>query len=126
MGEDETLAKNRIVLICKECRLVNGQAPPGTTSLGELGKWRCFGCGAVNGEESEAAKVVNELKASIGEAKESNSALQVDGKDDVDAAEEDDRTDEVAEEPEGDDNSAEDTIEVSPRKGRPKSTRRKA
>ncbi|KAI1091406.1 hypothetical protein F5B19DRAFT_483942 [Rostrohypoxylon terebratum] len=43
LGEDETASKNRIVLICKNCRLVNGQAPPGTKSLAELGTWRYEG-----------------------------------------------------------------------------------
>ncbi|KHN94439.1 uncharacterized protein MAM_07755 [Metarhizium album ARSEF 1941] len=35
LGEDETAAKNRFALICHSCRLVNGQAPPGTKSLVE-------------------------------------------------------------------------------------------
>lgn len=61
LGEDETAAKNRIVLICKECRLVNGQAPPGTTSLGEVGLWRCMGCGAKNGEENEGKRILKEV-----------------------------------------------------------------
>lgn len=52
LGEDETSAKNRIVLICGECRLVNGQAPPGARSLEEVGRWRCSACGAWNGVES--------------------------------------------------------------------------
>ncbi|OOF92936.1 hypothetical protein ASPCADRAFT_209590 [Aspergillus carbonarius ITEM 5010] len=54
LGEDETQPKNRIVLICSTCRLVNGQAPPGVKTLEELGRWRCGSCGAWNGEESEA------------------------------------------------------------------------
>ncbi|POS72105.1 hypothetical protein DHEL01_v209501 [Diaporthe helianthi] len=61
LGEDETAAKNRIVLICKECRLVNGQAPPGTTSLSEVGLWRCMGCGAKNGEENEGKRILKEV-----------------------------------------------------------------
>lgn len=52
MGEDETLPKNRTVLICSQCRLVNGQAPPGIKTLGELGPWRCMGCAAMNGISS--------------------------------------------------------------------------
>ncbi|OJJ50719.1 hypothetical protein ASPZODRAFT_86281 [Penicilliopsis zonata CBS 506.65] len=51
LGEDETQPKNRIVLICTSCRLVNGQAPPGVKDLAELGRWRCASCGAWNGEE---------------------------------------------------------------------------
>jgi hypothetical protein len=65
LGEDETLAKNRIVLICSNCRLVNGQAPPGVRSLEEIGKWKCGGCGAWNGVQSEAAKVVKEMKQKV-------------------------------------------------------------
>lgn len=51
LGEDETLAKNRLALLCSHCRLVNGQAPPGTRSLEEIGRWRCGSCGAWNGVE---------------------------------------------------------------------------
>ncbi|KAL2443586.1 hypothetical protein ABEF95_007330 [Exophiala dermatitidis] len=63
LGEDETAAKNRLVLLCSRCRLVNGQAPPGVKTLEELGRWRCSGCGAWNGVESEGAKVVKEIAA---------------------------------------------------------------
>lgn len=58
LGEDETQPQNRIVLICKQCRLVNGQAPPGVKALEALGQWRCGSCGAWNGEESEAKSVL--------------------------------------------------------------------
>ncbi len=61
LGEDETMPKNRIVLICKSCRLVNGQAPPGTKSLAELGSWKCMGCGAMNGEMDEGRKIMREV-----------------------------------------------------------------
>lgn len=67
LGEDETLAKNRLVLICQRCRLVNGQAPPGVKSLSELGRWRCGSCGAWNGEESEAKKVIASVAQEIAE-----------------------------------------------------------
>ncbi|KAJ6442435.1 protein lunapark [Purpureocillium lavendulum] len=63
LGEDETAARNRIVLICHACRLVNGQAPPGTRSLAELGVWKCMACGASNGVEvadDEARRIVKE------------------------------------------------------------------
>jgi len=63
LGEDETAAKNRLVLLCSNCRLVNGQAPPGVKALEELGRWRCSGCGAWNGVESEGAKVIKEITA---------------------------------------------------------------
>jgi hypothetical protein len=61
LGEDETAAKNRIVLICSNCRLVNGQAPPGTRSLSELGMWKCMACGASNGELDEGKRIVQEV-----------------------------------------------------------------
>ncbi|KAL1866687.1 hypothetical protein Daus18300_006631 [Diaporthe australafricana] len=61
LGEDETAAKNRIVLICNQCRLVNGQAPPGTNSLAEVGLWKCMGCGAGNGEENEGKRILKEV-----------------------------------------------------------------
>jgi endoplasmic reticulum junction formation protein lunapark len=64
LGDDETAAKNRIVLLCGNCRLVNGQAPPGVRTLEELGKWKCSGCGAWNGVESEATKTMKEIAAS--------------------------------------------------------------
>ena len=63
LGEDETAPKNRIVLICKACRLVNGQAPPGIKTLAEMGTWRCMACGASNGEEAEdeGQRIVREV-----------------------------------------------------------------
>lgn len=61
LGEDEAAAKNRLVLLCSRCRLVNGQAPPGIRTLEELGRWRCSGCGAWNGVENEGTKVVKEI-----------------------------------------------------------------
>jgi endoplasmic reticulum junction formation protein lunapark len=80
LGEDETSPKNRIALICQNCRLVNGQAPPGTKTLAELGKWKCFGCGEMNGEEDEATKVVQEMKALI-DAEENDSSVEAAKKD---------------------------------------------
>ncbi|MCJ1438999.1 hypothetical protein MMC27_008389 [Xylographa pallens] len=65
LGEDETLPKNRIVLICKKCRLVNGQAPPGAKQLEDVGTWRCSGCGTMNGEESDAKKLVADIKRKV-------------------------------------------------------------
>jgi len=53
---------------------VNGQAPPGVRTLEELGRWRCSGCGAWNGAESEGAKVVKEITGAV-----SNSLQQHDG-----------------------------------------------
>ncbi|KAI1127219.1 hypothetical protein F5Y10DRAFT_243158 [Nemania abortiva] len=64
MGEDETAPKNRIVLICNQCRLVNGQAPPGVRNVAELGAWKCMGCGATNGEMDEGKKIIQEVLGS--------------------------------------------------------------
>ena len=50
LGEDETLPRARLALICSNCRLVNGQAPPGVKRLEDIGKWRCGGCGATKYE----------------------------------------------------------------------------
>lgn len=61
LGEDETLPKNRLALICNQCRLVNGQAPPGVKRLEDIGRWRCGGCGATNGEESEAKRIISSI-----------------------------------------------------------------
>ncbi|RPA91922.1 hypothetical protein L873DRAFT_1794591 [Choiromyces venosus 120613-1] len=49
VGEDETSAKNRYALICSNCRMVNGLAPPGTTSLADMEGWGCARCGTWNG-----------------------------------------------------------------------------
>lgn len=69
LGEDESAAKNRIVLLCQNCRLVNGQAPPGTRTLAEVGKWRCMACHATNGEEDEGNRIVEEVLAQESESK---------------------------------------------------------
>ncbi|KAL4980799.1 hypothetical protein BDW66DRAFT_124863 [Aspergillus desertorum] len=76
LGEDETQPKNRIVLICAACRLVNGQAPPGMKSLEELGRWRCGACGAWNGEESAARKVLADIKAEAGPASDGDVEIE--------------------------------------------------
>ncbi|KAI9826130.1 MAG: hypothetical protein M1832_000579 [Thelocarpon impressellum] len=65
LGEDETQPKNRVVLICQHCRLVNGQAPPGVKDVEEVGKWRCAGCGGWNGEDSKARKLVDEITEQV-------------------------------------------------------------
>lgn len=62
LGEDETQARNRFALICSECRLVNGQAPPGARTLEDVGRWRCGGCGAMNGKEKPHEDVANLVK----------------------------------------------------------------
>lgn len=62
LGEDESLPRNRLALICMKCRLVNGQAPPGAKRLEDVGNWRCFGCGTMNGDETETTKIVASVK----------------------------------------------------------------
>ena len=62
LGEDEMQPRNRLALICGHCRLVNGQAPPGIKRLEDVGKWHCSGCGTMNGEETDAEKIVAEIK----------------------------------------------------------------
>ena len=62
LGEDETLPGKRLALICKHCRLVNGQAPPGVKRMEDVGKWRCAGCGTMNGEDNEVKKLVESIK----------------------------------------------------------------
>ncbi|KAL8720161.1 MAG: hypothetical protein Q9225_002927 [Loekoesia sp. 1 TL-2023] len=62
LGEDETLPRNRLALICQQCRLVNGQAPPGVQRLEEVGRWRCSGCGFMNGEEKEETRLLKQIK----------------------------------------------------------------
>jgi hypothetical protein len=93
LGEDETSPKNRIVLICKHCRLVNGQAPPGVKRIEELGKWRCIGCGGWNGEVDEGAKIVEEIKEKA--EMETRDQPEVSGPDekDVDSTSKDDEKD---------------------------------
>ncbi len=62
LGEDEARPGARIALICSNCRLVNGQAPPGVKLLEGLGTWRCANCGTMNGDETEAKKIVASIK----------------------------------------------------------------
>lgn len=61
MGEDETQPINRLALICLHCRLVNGQAPPGVRNLEDVGLWRCSGCRRLNGQESEAKRIADDI-----------------------------------------------------------------
>lgn len=67
LGEDETQPKNRLALICAECRLVNGQAPPGARTVEDIGKWRCGGCQAWNGKERPHEVVANLVRSWEGE-----------------------------------------------------------
>lgn len=97
LGEDETSPKNRLVLICQHCRLVNGQAPPGIKSLSQLGKWRCGNCGAWNGEETEARKVIADIQREVTEGHE------VAHKTDEEKSEDDDDGESIKKEEEEDD-----------------------
>lgn len=63
LGEDESNPKNRLALICQSCRLVNGQAPPGVKTLEDVGKWKCSACGEMNGEDTEARRIVAKIQA---------------------------------------------------------------
>lgn len=65
LGEDESLPRNRLALICSNCRLVNGQAPPGAKRPEDVGKWRCEECGTLNGEETEATKIIASIKEEV-------------------------------------------------------------
>ncbi|CZR70067.1 uncharacterized protein PAC_19968 [Phialocephala subalpina] len=128
MGEDETSPKNRVALICQNCRLVNGQAPPGTRTLAELGKWRCFGCGSMNGEEDEAAKVVKEIRERIETQEEPGSPAspEIVKVEDIDSGDgKEASTDESGEMIEAADESVEETTEVKPKRGRPKGNKKK-
>ena len=127
LGEDETLPRNRVALICQNCRLVNGQAPPGTKSLADLGKWRCFGCGTINGEEDEAVKVVQEMKERI--ESQDKEAQEPESKPAEDSATGESGDMMEASTDEADVDSTEDTIEVKPtpsKRGRPKGSKKKA
>lgn len=126
MGEDETSPKNRVALICAHCRLVNGQAPPGTKNLADLGRWRCFGCGGWNGEEDEGLKAVEEMKERIGTEPVVEGGL----KEKKDVSEEEDELVEVGkvQDEEGEeDDDVEEIVEVKQpaKRGRPKGSRKK-
>ncbi|KAF2280220.1 uncharacterized protein EI97DRAFT_447782 [Westerdykella ornata] len=113
LGEDETQPKNRLALICSECRLVNGQAPPGTRTLEDVGRWRCGGCHAWNGKEKVDEIMVADLVQSWESerrAKEKDAGGNTDGGNDSDnresgddagaiAGESQDSDDDIAEAP---------------------------
>ncbi|KAI1160829.1 hypothetical protein F5B18DRAFT_488653 [Nemania serpens] len=97
MGEDETAPKNRIVLICQKCRLVNGQAPPGVKNVAELGAWKCMGCGATHGEIDEGKKIIQEVLGSTKTPRDESGS--------VDERDTDQSSDLVKPEPESGDNT---------------------
>ncbi|KAF1942759.1 hypothetical protein EJ02DRAFT_402002 [Clathrospora elynae] len=76
LGEDETQAKNRFALICAECRLVNGQAPPGARTLEDVGRWRCGGCSAWNGKEKPREDIQGLVKGWEAERKMKDQELE--------------------------------------------------
>lgn len=76
VGEDEQAARNRIVLICSSCRLVNGQAPPGTRSLAEIGRWRCMACQAWNGEEKAEEEGQRIVREALGRRRDGSEGLE--------------------------------------------------
>lgn len=120
LGDDETSPKNRVVLICQHCRLVNGQAPPGVKRLSDLGNWRCIGCGGWNGEQDEGTKIVEEIKEKMSQEMVETSDSD---KGEVIAKVEDvvQEKDEVENEADGDDSEAEDDEPaLKPRRGRSK------
>lgn len=128
LGEDENNPKNRMALICQNCRLVNGQAPPGTKTLADLGKWRCYGCRTLNGVD-EGAKAVQEMKERI---QETNT------KEEFTSEAEDKSTEDPEDTPGSDDiehhepvvkdneDLEEEKVEGKAKRGRPKSNRKKA
>ena len=71
-------------MICSTCRLVNGQAPPGIKTLEELGRWRCGGCNAWNGEESETTKVLADIRGQSKSQSQSDSTWEPVSKTDAD------------------------------------------
>ena len=89
LGEDETAAKNRIVLLCSSCKLVNGQAPPGTRSLAEVGVWRCMACHAKNGVENEGKRIMEEVLGSKDNDAEDEQEQSVEEGEDIPEGEED-------------------------------------
>ncbi|QSZ37302.1 hypothetical protein DSL72_009396 [Monilinia vaccinii-corymbosi] len=128
LGEDETHPKNRMALICQNCRLVNGQAPSGTKSLEDLGKWRCFGCRTLNGVD-EGAKAVQEMKERIQETKlKGEITSEPEDKSTEDPEDTPGSEDTEHDEPsvKDEEDSEEEKVEVKPKRGRPKSDRRKA
>ena len=68
LGEDEMKPINRVALICRHCKLVNGQAPPGAK---DVGRWRCMGCRGWNGEKGEVQAILEEAGEETGKSKES-------------------------------------------------------
>lgn len=75
LGEDETLPKNRLALICSRCRLVNGQAAPGIRTLEELGRWRCGGCGEWNGQDQGAKRLSGGSELDLGRQQSRSGSL---------------------------------------------------
>lgn len=90
LGEDETQVKNRFALICSECRLVNGQAPPGARTIEDVGRWRCGGCSAWNGKEKPHEEVADLVKNWESERKTRDTEIRESGIDSDNRETEDD------------------------------------
>ena len=80
LGEDESLPGKRLALICKNCRLVNGQAPPGAKRIEDVGKWQCAACGTMNGEENEVTSMLASIKDQVPEDKAGDNGEPTDEK----------------------------------------------
>lgn len=123
LGEDETQAKNRLALICSECKLVNGQAPPGARTVEDVGRWRCSSCHAWNGKEKPREDVEGLVKG--WEAERNAKAGEVAGRTDAGLdsdnreTEDDNGVGECAEEGSGVDVGEEvgDVVETPPSRG---------
>ena len=76
LGEDESLPGKRLALICSNCRLVNGQAPPGVKRVEDVGKWRCAGCETMNGEDNDVKKIVAQIKHEANATDAANSSAE--------------------------------------------------
>ncbi|KAF2769583.1 hypothetical protein EJ03DRAFT_327189 [Teratosphaeria nubilosa] len=121
LGEDETQAKNCIALICQECRLVNGQAPPGARTLEDVGKWRCSGCHAMNGVESEEKKMLKRMSAEPMSPTSPADSRTYAVDDDVDQSTEDNAVGhEVAEDEPGDMDEVDDSTPAGPTRSNPR------
>jgi len=77
LGEDEMSAKARFALICKNCRMVNGLAPPGTRSLEDMDQWGCARCGTMNGRKRLRNPMDEKQSASRDSSESRDSARRV-------------------------------------------------
>jgi hypothetical protein len=114
LGEDETQPKNRLALICSECRLVNGQAPPGANSLEDVGRWRCGGCKAWNGKEKTREDVEGLVKGWEEERRVKAKGSESSGREEKDEDEEDDGAVIVGADQDDEDEEVEEVVRETP------------